>query len=99
MIKVEIEPNDVEDPADDTYGYVLRVRDGQNGEVLLSSTSQGYTNPSFAQELARRIFAKGSPLGPDDGSGSGTAFVVDYDEHVTMVTTYRDGSTNTEGLR
>lgn len=90
MIKVEIEPNTVENPDDENYGYVLRVRDGHNDDVLLSSTSQAYRNPGFAQDLARRLWPSFSPR---------QGYLNEPVEHVTMVTTYRDGSTHTEGLR
>ncbi|MCV7230707.1 hypothetical protein [Mycolicibacterium komossense] len=50
MIRIEIEP-------DTAAGYVLRVRDGDNHNILLSSTSQSYANEQDAERLAKRLFA------------------------------------------
>lgn len=65
MIRVEIEPELSGE------GYVLRVRDGQNGAILLSSTSQGYSRSIDAEKLARRLFGK-----PPATTGGGGANVV-----------------------
>lgn len=85
MIRIEIQPNDA--PEQD---YILRVRDGNNGNVLLSSTSQGYANPGFAQELSRRLFPAIDQ--PFDNNGAAI-------EPVVMVTTFANGKTETEQLR
>jgi hypothetical protein len=73
MIRIEIEPGDA-----DAEHYVLRVRDAQNGNVLLSSTAQGYNHATDAERIARRLF--GGPSGTSSiafaggggGSGAGT---------------------------
>jgi hypothetical protein len=46
-IRIEVQPGE-------NGKYVVRTRDGENGKVLLSSTSQGYENHDEALHLARR---------------------------------------------
>lgn len=68
-------------------GYVLRVVTNENGDVLLSSTSQSYANVSDADDLALRLFGLAS-YGPD-----GTP------EPVRLTVVYRTGATKTERIR
>lgn len=61
--------------------YVLSVRDGENHEVLVSTTSQGYANPGDAEALAIRLF----------GTPEGTALPAEL-EAAWVTITYADGS-------
>ena len=78
MINVEIEP-------DQAGGYVLRVRDGDNKEILLSSTSQSYANAVDAEKVARRLFER--------------QYGGREPEPVELRTTYRDGTHGIELIR
>lgn len=64
MIRVEI----AEHQPTDTASYTLRVVDGYNRNILLSSTSQRYSNRAFAVDLAKRLFAipAGAPSGTEE---------------------------------
>lgn len=80
MIKVQIDP-------DEAGGYVLRVRDGANDNILLSSTTQSYENVNFVQGLARRLFV----VSADQR--------IDGAEPVVTVTRFNTGGQATEQLR
>lgn len=101
MIRVEIEP------VLERTGYVLRVRDGQNGNILLSSTSQSYSHAADAEALARRLFG-GPPTAAGVASGGGgagptaTAVAVasgPVPEAVELVVALRNGAHRTELIR
>lgn len=84
MIRIEIGP-------DTAGGYVLRVKDGENGRILLSSTSQSYANPEDAEKIARRLFGPTStdmdqPLHGDR-------------EDVQLQISYRNGTSSVERIR
>lgn len=92
MIRIEIAP-------DVGTGYVLRVKDGANGRILLSSTSQSYANPEDAEKIARRLFgptSTDSRYMPSDD----IANVVNSDrEAVELVISYRNGTSSVELIR
>lgn len=48
----------VEVQANEEGRYTVRTRDGENGNVLLSSTGQLYERRDFATHVARRHFPK-----------------------------------------
>lgn len=80
QLGAEIEP-------DNADGYTLRIRGYENGNILLSSTAQSYSNAYFAERLAHRLFGLAA-FGPDGGP-----------EPVRLTVTYRDGTTRTETIR
>ncbi|WP_349318883.1 hypothetical protein [Mycolicibacterium canariasense] len=87
MIDVEIEP-------DARDGYTLRVRDGQNREILLSSTSQSYAHASDAEQIARRLFQIDEPpfggFAPERPDGL---------ERISLTIRLRDGSVSAVMIR
>lgn len=71
MIRVEIAEHVTESSGPyeaEEIAYTLRVCDGANRNILLSSTSQMYSNRGFVEKLALRLFGMppGSPSGTEN---------------------------------
>jgi hypothetical protein len=97
MIRVTIDPQESNDESADV-GYKLAVWD-TNGNLLLSSTTQAYSNPHDPIELAERLFGFGAGTSQDVSRAVAAGIPGDAMEPVELVIRWRTRPTETRRLR